>query len=385
MQRSTASQRTSCLLIVYIILHVGVITQAKEPVISQDSVISDISHVSSSNTTYRNFYGSKDNNKPNFPKTMPRIIPCPEAGDIWPCECYPIDNTTMDINCSNVTSEGQLRYVFSREFPFQNFRNFIIRGNFHVNALREGDLGPCSFVSIDIRDSALIIIDNLALERSYNTLEALVLINNNIRYIPDISPFSRLNRLDFQYNALTEFPFLNSSTLQTLILRGFPFEVIPPTATLYLPALAYADFAYCHLTEISPGTFTQNAQLSYLELGSNRLTSIPRDTFRLNGTNNTLLLQYNQINDVHPDAFSGITGKLTMNSNRLQELQEEIWRPLLDANVMLYIAGNSFTCGCDIAWIILNPTLLYRVHDEATCFTGQKFVELDPAWYINMC
>ncbi|XP_066984351.1 oplophorus-luciferin 2-monooxygenase non-catalytic subunit-like [Macrobrachium rosenbergii] len=380
-----ASHRTSCLLILYIILHVGVITHANEPVISQDSVVSGISDVSSSNTTYPTFYGSKGNTKPDFPKTMPRTIPCPAPGDIWPCACTPIDNVTMDINCSNVTSDGQLRYIFSREFPFRNFRSLVIQGNFHVNALQEGDLGTCSFVNIDIRDSALITIDDFALEGSLDTLEALVLINNNIRYIPDISAFSRLNRLDFQYNALTEFPFLNSSTLQTLILRGFPFGVIPPTATWYLPALAYADFAFCYLTEISNGTFTHNEQLSYLELGSNSLKSIPKDAFRMSGANNTLLLQGNLISDVDPEAFSGITGKLTLNSNRLQVLQEEIWRPLLEANVMLYLAGNSFTCGCDIAWLILNPTLLWRVHDEATCFTGQKFVELDPAWYINMC
>ncbi|XP_068241724.1 oplophorus-luciferin 2-monooxygenase non-catalytic subunit-like [Palaemon carinicauda] len=316
--------------------------------------------------------------------SMPRTIPCPNPSDIMPCECYPISNTTIDINCSNVTSEEQIRSIFNKPFPFTNFRTLTIKGNLYVNVLRGGDLGKCTFQNIDIRDSALIEIDESVLEDSYETLLTLVLINNNLNTIPDISQFRRLWYLDFQYNALLEFPLLYSNTLTKLVLQGYPWETVPGDALQNLPALESLDISYCSLYNIKPDTFSNN-QLGYINLGGNNIEFIPNNAFKLIGSNNTVMLHYNRISTVPPGAFSGITGTLQMSHNSLKYLSEEVWRPLLESNVMLYIEGNPFECGCDIAWLILNETLLSRIHDTARCYDGEAFTDLNPEWYENMC
>lgn len=316
--------------------------------------------------------------------SLPTAIPCPNPHDILPCQCYAISNTTMDINCSNVTSEDQLRVVFSKRFPFINFRTLTIQGNIRLNALRGGDLGKCTFQNIDIRDSALIELEDSALENSYNTMMTLTLINNNLVSIPEISQFSSLWSLDFSYNALIEFPQLYSTTLSRLVLQGYAWDAVPVNAFKYLPALNTIQISFCSLAKLQPDTFTNN-NFGYISLESNNIGSIPTDGFLMYGSNNTLLLNSNRITNIPPGAFSGVTGTLQLSYNSLTELPEDTWKPLLEDNVMLYIAGNPFTCGCEIAWLILNQTLLGRIHDQATCYDGQAFIELNPVWYETMC
>ncbi|XP_064089634.1 oplophorus-luciferin 2-monooxygenase non-catalytic subunit-like [Macrobrachium nipponense] len=316
--------------------------------------------------------------------SLPTAIPCPNPQDIQPCACYAISNTTMDINCSNVTSEDQLRVIFNRRFPFINFRALTIQGNIYLNALRGGDLGKCTFQNIDIRDSALIEIDDSVLQDSANTLATLVLINNNLVSIPDISQFTHLWSLDFSYNALIEFPQLYSTTLTRLVLQGYTWDMVPVDGFKHLPALDTIRITFCSIVKLQPETFTNN-NFGYINLESNSIDYIPTDAFHMIGTNNTLRLNNNRITSIPPGAFSGITGTLQLSYNFLKDLPEDIWRPLLENNVMLYIAGNPFNCGCEIAWLILNQTLLGRIHDQATCYDGQAFVDLNPIWYETMC
>merc|ERR1711957_961477 len=61
---------------------------------------------------------------------------CPEPADIDPCVCtYHSIFNAMDIDCSAIESEEQLRHVFQSDFPSKKFRRFTIKANYNLKVL----------------------------------------------------------------------------------------------------------------------------------------------------------------------------------------------------------------------------------------------------------
>ncbi|CAL4195714.1 unnamed protein product, partial [Meganyctiphanes norvegica] len=99
----------------------------------------------------------------------------------------------------------------------------------------------------------------------------------------------------------------------------------------------------------------------------------------------TLTLQSNGIEDIDPDTFTGVqSGRISLDGNKLTTLQEATWKPLLAAGVELQFGGSDLTCGCDVAWIVLEPAY-HPLVVRATCHSGESLVDLDPTFFENFC
>ncbi|XP_042216513.1 oplophorus-luciferin 2-monooxygenase non-catalytic subunit-like [Homarus americanus] len=95
----------------------------------------------------------------------------------------------------------------------------------------------------------------------------------------------------------------------------------------------------------------------------------------------------NNVSKVAVNAFSGLGAGdgIFMWGNQLTVIEEEVWQPLLLDDVQLFLGGNPLFCGCDIAWIVLNPTFLNLIASDTTCATGELLVDLDPTFYEENC
>ncbi|XP_068200503.1 oplophorus-luciferin 2-monooxygenase non-catalytic subunit-like [Palaemon carinicauda] len=317
--------------------------------------------------------------------TTEPVYDCPAAEEISPCVCHLLGKNQMEMDCSYVQNGDELGRVFSTEFELSDFVRLIIAGNYNLTTLREGDLGVSSFKEIYIMNGNLVEIEDLALVGSTDTLEYLDLYNNHLQTMPAISTFSRLSGVNLCGNYITEFPALNSMTLKNLDFIENPLVSLPSDAFQGLPAVEYVFLDRCNLEEIASGTFANNQKLSYLSLDGNNLKSLPLDAIQLSGMTSYLFLQNNQLGQLASGSISGVTGSIYMNGNSLTELNEHVFRPMLENNADVYLADNPFGCGCDIAWLILNQTLLDGLADSPSCQDGTFFVDLDPAYYEAMC
>ncbi|CAL4133709.1 unnamed protein product, partial [Meganyctiphanes norvegica] len=65
--------------------------------------------------------------------------PCPDAEDISPCVCtYDTVSKAMDLECSAVESEEQLKQIFKADFPLKNFNKFDLHDNNNIKVLEAG-------------------------------------------------------------------------------------------------------------------------------------------------------------------------------------------------------------------------------------------------------
>lgn len=316
--------------------------------------------------------------------TEPPVYEYPAREEIKPCVCHLIGKNQMEMDCSEVQDGDELRRVFSQEFLFSDFARLVMTGS-NLTVLREGDLGVSSFTEIYIMNSNLVEIEDLALLGSADTLEYLDMYNNHLQGIPDISAFSRLSGVNLCRNFFTTFPTMNSATVRIIDFIGNPLISLPSDAFQGLPEIEYVFLDYCSLTGIIPGTFANNKKLFYLSLDGNSLNSLPLDAIQLSGLASYLFLQNNQLGHLASGSISGVTGSIYMKGNSLTELNEDVFRPMLENNANVHLEDNPFGCGCDIAWLILNQTLLDRLADSPSCSDGTPFIDLDPAYYEAMC
>ncbi|CAG0904410.1 unnamed protein product, partial [Darwinula stevensoni] len=95
-----------------------------------------------------------------------------------------------------------------------------------------------------------------------------------------------------------------------------------------------------------------------------------------------LHLEYDNITFVEPGAITGLSAHahLDLWGNEIEELREESFRPILEDLSLGYgfidLYDNPIQCVCSMAWIVLNPDFLARVHGQ--CQNGPYFDELDP-------
>lgn len=323
------------------------------------------------------------------PQDLPSTAPCPNADDIYPCLCFFDEFFNLDMDCSGIATDLQLVKVFSAPFPVKNFRNFTIQNNSGLKKLSEGDLADISFQQIYITHTTLYKLESRSLAGSFSTLHDIRLIDNKITAFPfeDLPLFANLEVLYLDENAIEGFPDLASPTLRELRLNHNPINSIPEDGLQMLPALESIRIINCGLTELKSGTFTGLESLHDVNMCYNYVTSIPHNTFDLLGSNPGVCLHHNFINSIAFTAFSGFVHAINLRSNALETLDEKVHRPLLEQGTIIYLADNPFTCGCDVAWVVLNTTLMESLLkvDNVTCADGTKFSDLDPAYYESIC
>ncbi|XP_045112155.1 oplophorus-luciferin 2-monooxygenase non-catalytic subunit-like isoform X2 [Portunus trituberculatus] len=291
----------------------------------------------------------------------------------------------MDMNCSAVTSSNQLALIFSKHFPFNNFKNLFIIGNTAIRALRFGDLGDATFEMITISGGTLESVVSGALTNSHDTLVHLDLSENHLIDFPfdEIVSFKRIETLKLRNNALHTFPHLTSSTLRFFFIGYNPLKTISSSALKNLPNLEQIGLHFAEFS--SAGTFVGIPKLRLVHLEGNQLTTLRANTIKLTGTDTWVHLNSNKLVSIEVNAISGVIKEVWINDNQLTELNEDVWRQMFDDDIQLYAKDNPFTCGCDIAWIVLNVNYLNNLIDDPTCESKTPISDLDPVIFNELC
>ncbi|XP_047472663.1 oplophorus-luciferin 2-monooxygenase non-catalytic subunit-like [Penaeus chinensis] len=318
-----------------------------------------------------------------------RVLPCPIPEDILPCTCSVDVDGAIDMDCSHVASEEQLARVFSATIPFPNFRRLVISQNTHLKSLQRGALGETSFREIFVIGSVLQEVQEGALSNSYTTLTDIRIYSNNLSEFPfqELPLFTALLRLDLNHNNLYNFPFLNSDVLTYIDLGFNHISELPSEGFRNLSQLAEVHLPGNRIQEIHTGTFAGYARLAFVSLGDNQLTHVFPGAIQLTSTqHNVVYLHDNFLTSLDVNAIAGVVeGFVSLHNNTITTLNEESLRPLLEENVQVDLSANPLTCGCDVAWIVTDDTILDLIDDDATCFSGELLVELDPNIYIDLC
>ncbi|CAL4067474.1 unnamed protein product [Meganyctiphanes norvegica] len=291
--------------------------------------------------------------------------PCPDAEDIAPCVCtYDSVSNAMDLECSAVESEEQLKQIFKANFPFNNFHQFHLRDNNNIKELEAGVFNGISFEIIIIEWNSLEVIELQALDSCYETATWIYLSYNNITSFPfdEVSLFSKLRDFTMTDNSLS---------------------VIPADAFHGLTALENLDIGYNNADIV--GTFQDLPNLLLIDLGHNALPTIPAQFIKTGSSDLSYIgLGGNNIVSVEPGAFDIVDGlDIYMYGNSLSTLDEATWRPHLEAGGTLDAAGNPLVCGCDIAWLFGEDQLLEQVDYNALCTDGEFLHDLDPSIFDN--
>ncbi|XP_042228814.1 oplophorus-luciferin 2-monooxygenase non-catalytic subunit-like [Homarus americanus] len=323
--------------------------------------------------------------------TTPSDVMCPNSAAIFPCFCtVDYNHNIMDLDCSEVRSEEELSAIMRTYFPSPNFHKLIINNNNNVRVLRAETLANITFQQFWIVNGLLEVVKDGALSASYSTVTSMWFDNNRIDHFcwKEISSFTNLQMLSFKSNRITNFPVISSGSLRYLNLGHNPLELVPLPALSDTPALEEVYFDGTGLQDIIPGTFFGLPELWMVVLEDNHLTEVPEGAVWFNSSSpHGVYLRFNNITRVDVYAFSGFFSgdTIDLSYNQLAEVEEEVWRPLLLNGVRLKLRDNPLTCGCDIAWVVLNNNFLSHIDDRTTCSDGEPLVDLDPTWYEEMC
>ncbi|CAL4175997.1 unnamed protein product [Meganyctiphanes norvegica] len=289
---------------------------------------------------------------------------CPDAEDIHPCVCTYYNEVAMDLECSGLEGEDQLRQVFSADFPIKNFRRFIMYSNNNLKVLESSVFNGISFEWISIEQSQLEVIEMHAFDSCYETTTYIRLLMNNITSFPfdDLFHFSKLSYFALSNNLL---------------------DMIPANAFNGLSALETLDLEYT--TSNFVGTFENLPNLRSIFLEHNDLTDIPGNFIKAGSYNlRYIYLNSNSIVSVEPGAFDIVAGlEFYIYGNSLSTLDEATWRSLLEAGGVLDPRYNPLICGCDVAWLFGEDQLLNQTHLDTSCSDGQYLHRLDPSSFDN--
>ncbi|CAL4118984.1 unnamed protein product [Meganyctiphanes norvegica] len=292
------------------------------------------------------------------------VPPCPDSEDNAPCVCtYDIDSedNTMDLDCSAVESQEQVKQILKADFPFKNFGQFDLTYNYNnITVLESGVFNGVSFEIINIYYTDLEVVELKALNSWYETATKLNLFNNKITSFPfdELSQFSKLRYFSISGNSL---------------------GMVPADAFHGLTALEYLGVSDNYANFV--GTFQDLPNLRDIDMFSNALTTVSANFIK---TGSSYLMHIdlsgNNIVSVEPGAFDIVEGlEINMYGNSLSTLEEATWRPHLEAGGTLFAAYNPLICGCDIAWLFGEDQLLEQIGNYTTCNDGENLHDLDPS------
>lgn len=281
---------------------------------------------------------------------------------------------------------------------------------------------PESLKHIHLRDNALRCIDiNCMFNNSHKQLVSLDISINRVSSINPASTIlnSSLRELNVSGNLLTQI-LLNSllhnfENLQILDLSNNILEALGGDSndelfnySTFKSSLQVLDVHNNQISTLDSAWFSKMTKLEVLILNTNHLVIIPANVF----SNSTNLIQLDlshmpKLKYIDQDAFSGLNNLHTLilsHNNELSYLHSGITRHLTSLRVLdisynslhtlyddllsplqsletLYINNNTWTCDCDIKWLldlnnISTPTIAPAIHNLSYKYNTSALLHL---------
>lgn len=291
--------------------------------------------------------------------------------------------------CNEIYDESQLYQIFHADFPNTEFRilNLLTHSIF---SLSDDVFGEVTFEEARVFNGILSSVGPKTFIKSATTLKKLNLYNNSLVDFPyeTLNQYTSLEYFSLHTNPIASFPMISSKSLKILHLGNAAYNTIPVGALEGLPNLEYFSQEHTHLDSIATELFTSLSYIKDIDMANTGLVHLENNLFEL--IDNEFInihLQHNNISSIDTDAFKGVqSGYIDLANNAITTLAEHTWTPLFDAGVYLFLTGNYLDCGCDVAWLVLEPTY-HQFLQDARCHTwdGDELVDLDPAWFENNC
>ncbi|XP_071532319.1 oplophorus-luciferin 2-monooxygenase non-catalytic subunit-like [Panulirus ornatus] len=335
----------------------------------------------------------------NYQPILPYEWPCPDAVSIQPCSCTADEYKNMRIDCSQVRNNNELARVFNVTFPFEHFLELKIDHdpsdqNNDLSALNPGVFHALTFERVIIKGTRLTVVEENAFSKSHDTLKYMNLANNRLEKFPfeTIVSYTRLDSLVLDDNNLKVLPVLESESLQVLSVSGNTGLIFEDIVFFSALSLTRINMARIGLRILSPDIFSKLNYSMIINLEQNNLHEL--DVFAFNPPTKSLLqvlLNQNKISKVRHDFITGLAegADLNMANNEITDMPEEIWKPIFDQvpSGFIDLSGNPLSCGCDMAWIYLEPTGKYRTvfTDTTTCYDGTQVTFLDEHFFQIQC
>ncbi|XP_037783369.1 oplophorus-luciferin 2-monooxygenase non-catalytic subunit-like [Penaeus monodon] len=271
---------------------------------------------------------------------------CPAALSLSPCKCTCKDSGQAELVCgAELTSCSQLTEILNKQvFPTSHYYKLTVDGT-QLDCVIERDLwGPLDFEKIVFAKNQFTTVDNHAFISFKDTLKTLNLENNKISnfFFPVINELPNLREFVIRGNEINFIPgyaFINSSSIR--VFKASRNQLVLTSDTFSgLPLLEVLDLSYNKISKLSTHVFRiPNHQADKLEID----------------------LSYNEIQEIAPNAFSGVRGcMINLRNNKLITLPEKTYRPVIDftdTRVAFSVTENPLDCDCDISWIVQNATV----------------------------
>ncbi|CAL4202658.1 unnamed protein product, partial [Meganyctiphanes norvegica] len=166
----------------------------------------------------------------------------------------------MDLECSSVVSEEQLKHIFKADFPLKNFREIRIVDNNTLKVLEASVFHGISFEIIYIIHNNLEVIESQALNSCYENATEIVVSYNKIT--------------SFSFDELSQYPKLSHFGISSNSLN-----VIPADAFHGLTALEHLYISDNNADIV--GSFQELPNLHDIRLDHNNITIIPSQFIKM--------------------------------------------------------------------------------------------------------
>ena len=339
-----------------------------------------------------------------------RAVQCPDSFLITPCVCS-LSNNLLNLTCSDLPTLKTLVDIFGRTFPTNELHRLTVTRS-QLGSLPNDIFNGKSFEIIEFINNQVVSFENSQIFVSSKArLKTLKIVHDSDNWSMSLNNFAGFNVLEYLevggYAGVLTGGLSDLPALTELILRTEKITSLPSLASL--PALEVLDFDGSTLQSLPSGSFSNVPTVKSLYLGHNKIAEIVSGNIALGGPLEVVDLSANLITSVQTNpitgesycthnnglksdflVFLGMSSSTTLNlvGNYITQLPESVFQPIVDlfsqGSGQLLVDGNPMECGCEVAWIIINSEYLSHVPD-GRCVNGTKFVNLNPAYYVNNC
>lgn len=209
--------------------------------------------------------------------------------------------------------------------------------------------------------------------------------NNNIRLVEPGAFYVHTNSTTSNHLIHID---LNNNVIEFLLEGTFPLR----------KGVVSISVTHNKIEYIEPGTFVLpddtgliGSERIFIDLSFNSLTSLRAGTFPFRDGPMSVLLYANQITALEPGTFvlpqttDSLSIVLHLELNALTLVDEAVFGDLMPFMTDFRLNDNPLICGCDIAWLVLNPVFLAKIDSETKCANGTALHDLDPQAYVDFC